>query len=54
MLHAELINSKKILLPHYALQMEYFQDDVFPDTKVTWEPALTATEWFSGNLKAGS
>jgi len=34
--------------------VEFFQDDVFPDTKVTWEPALTATDWFSGNLNSFS
>jgi len=32
--------------------VEYFQDDVFPDTKVTWEPALSASSWFSGKFKA--
>ena len=32
----------------FRLQKEYFQDDVFPDTKVTWEPALTGSDWFSG------
>jgi coronin-7 len=31
-----------------VLQKEYFQDDVFPDTKVLWEPTLTADEWFAG------
>ncbi|XP_064636401.1 coronin-7-like isoform X2 [Lineus longissimus] len=30
------------------VKKEYFQDDVFPDTKVLWEPTLTADEWFSG------
>ena len=29
-------------------QMEYFQDDLFPDTLVTWEPTLSADEWLSG------
>jgi len=28
--------------------MDYFQDDIFPDTKVTWEPAVSAENWFSG------
>nr|KAG5706189.1 hypothetical protein BaRGS_019516 [Batillaria attramentaria] len=27
---------------------EYFQDDLYPDTLVTWEPALTAAEWLGG------
>ena len=29
-------------------QMEYFQDDLFPDTRVWWEPALTSDQWFTG------
>lgn len=28
--------------------MEYFQDDLFPDTRVWWEPALTSDQWFTG------
>lgn len=28
--------------------MEYFQDDLFPDTRVWWEPALTSDQWFAG------
>ena len=28
--------------------MEYFQDDIFPDTTVTWKPTLTAAEWLMG------
>ena len=28
--------------------MEYFQDDLFPDTTVSWEPALTSDQWFAG------
>jgi len=31
--------------------MEYFQDDIFPETKVKWKPALTSKEWFSGKNK---
>ncbi|MEE6528528.1 hypothetical protein FKM82_030941, partial [Ascaphus truei] len=27
---------------------EFFQDDVFPVSRVTWEPALSAGEWLSG------
>ncbi|XP_013378981.1 coronin-7-like, partial [Lingula anatina] len=27
---------------------QFFQDDLFPDTRVTWEPCLTAEEWFRG------
>ena len=28
--------------------MEYFQDDLFPDTRVWWEPALASDQWFAG------
>jgi len=28
--------------------VEYFQDDLFPDTRVWWEPALTSDQWFAG------
>lgn len=28
--------------------MEYFQDDLFPDTRVWWEPAVTSDQWFAG------
>ncbi|XP_021364093.1 coronin-7-like isoform X2 [Mizuhopecten yessoensis] len=30
------------------VKMEYFQDDLFPDTRVTWEPTMTSDEWLSG------
>ncbi|KAJ7357667.1 Coronin-7 [Desmophyllum pertusum] len=30
------------------VKMEYFQDDLFPDTTVSWEPALTSDQWFAG------
>ncbi|BFZ15285.1 hypothetical protein BsWGS_18324 [Bradybaena similaris] len=30
---------------------EFFQDDLFPDTSVTWEPTLTAEQWLAGNDK---
>ncbi|XP_033742691.1 coronin-7-like isoform X2 [Pecten maximus] len=30
------------------VKMEYFQDDLFPDTRVTWEPTMTSEEWLSG------
>ncbi|XP_055990951.1 coronin-7 isoform X1 [Sorex fumeus] len=30
------------------VRKEFFQDDVFPETAVTWEPALTAQAWLSG------
>lgn len=32
-----------------GLQKEFFQDDVYPDTAVCWEPALTASAWLSGS-----
>ncbi|XP_072549186.1 coronin-7 isoform X2 [Salminus brasiliensis] len=31
------------------VRKEFFQDDVFPETAVWWEPALTAVAWFSGS-----
>lgn len=34
------------------IKSELFQDDLFPPTKVLWEPTLTASEWFSGSNKA--
>lgn len=30
------------------LRSEYFQDDIFPPQRVTWEPALSASQWLSG------
>ena len=29
-------------------QMDYFQDDIYLETRVKWEPAVTAEEWFAG------
>lgn len=31
------------------VKKEFFQDDVYPDTTVCWEPALTAAAWLSGS-----
>lgn len=31
------------------MQKEFFQDDLYPDTAVCWEPALTASAWLSGS-----
>ncbi|KAK1130586.1 hypothetical protein K0M31_018711 [Melipona bicolor] len=33
------------------IKSELFQDDLFPPTKVTWKPTMTATEWFNGANK---
>ncbi|CAL1541238.1 unnamed protein product [Lymnaea stagnalis] len=33
------------------VKLEYFQDDLFPDTRVTWEATLTADEWLAGKDK---
>lgn len=33
------------------VKKEFFQDDVFPPTRVTWEPALSAAEWLNGKDK---
>ncbi|XP_043312091.1 coronin-7 isoform X1 [Cervus canadensis] len=30
------------------VRKEFFQDDVFPDTAVSWEPALSAEAWLGG------
>ncbi|XP_017657022.1 coronin-7 isoform X3 [Nannospalax galili] len=30
------------------VRKEFFQDDVFPDTAVSWEPALSAKAWLGG------
>ncbi|XP_038057415.1 coronin-7-like [Patiria miniata] len=30
------------------VKREYFQDDIFPDTRVTWESVLTSHEWLDG------
>ena len=32
-------------------QKEYFQDDIFSDTTVTWEPAINAADWLDGGNK---
>ena len=31
--------------------MEYFQDDLYPDTAVTWQPTMTCAEWLAGSDK---
>lgn len=36
------------------IKSELFQDDLFPPTKVLWEPTLTASEWLSGSNKAAA
>ncbi|CAL1674426.1 unnamed protein product [Lasius platythorax] len=36
------------------IKSELFQDDLFPPTKVTWKPTLSATEWFNGGNKQPS
>ncbi|CAH0770610.1 unnamed protein product [Bemisia tabaci] len=33
------------------IKTELFQDDLFPPTRVTWKPTITAAEWFSGRDK---
>lgn len=30
------------------VQNDYFQDDLFPPTKVLWEPTMTSSKWFGG------
>lgn len=29
-------------------QKEYFQDDIYPPTRVWWEPALSGSAWLAG------
>ncbi|XP_062610316.1 coronin-7-like [Saccostrea cucullata] len=31
------------------VRLEFFQDDLFPDTRVTWEPTMTSKEWLAGS-----
>ncbi|KAJ7306057.1 hypothetical protein JRQ81_010423 [Phrynocephalus forsythii] len=31
------------------VKKDYFQDDLYPDTEVWWEPALSATAWLKGS-----
>lgn len=33
------------------LRKEFFQDDLFPETRVTWESVLSSDQWFSGSNK---
>lgn len=40
---------KELKLCVFCLQKEFFQDDVYSDTAVCWEPALTASAWLSGS-----
>lgn len=30
------------------IKLDLFQDDLFPPTKVTWDPVMSGNEWFSG------
>lgn len=30
------------------LQIEYFQDDIFPRTRITWKPTTSSEKWFDG------
>lgn len=36
------------------LRSELFQDDLFPDTRVTWQPTMSSAEWFSGICRQAS
>ena len=31
------------------MQSDYFQDDLFPPTRILWEPSMSAQEWFTGS-----
>lgn len=30
------------------VKKNFFQDDLFPPTRILWEPTMTSSEWFSG------
>lgn len=33
------------------IKIEFFQDDLFPDSRVSWEPTMSAEEWLGGMNK---
>lgn len=33
-------------------QVEFFQDDLFPETRVTWKPVVDSSDWFNGQDKS--
>ncbi|GIY09473.1 coronin-7 [Caerostris darwini] len=45
-LTASTIEPISFLVPR--LRSEYFQDDLFPPTRKTWQPSMTNSEWFAG------
>lgn len=40
-----------LLINSSGFQSEYFQDDIFPRTRVTWKPTSSSEEWFKGCSK---
>ncbi|XP_014784002.1 coronin-7 isoform X1 [Octopus bimaculoides] len=52
----EFAHAWRLLLTHIEpvsfkvprVKSNFFQDDLFPDTKVLWEPALSGSDWLSG------
>jgi len=32
------------------VKVEYFQDDIFPDTRISWQPTLASAEWLNGDM----
>lgn len=30
------------------IKIQYFQDDIFQNTRVTWKPTVTSEEWLDG------
>lgn len=30
------------------IKTQFFQDDIFQDTRVTWKPTVTSEEWLDG------
>lgn len=44
-----LYHNSVLCVSTLAFQKEFFQDDVYTDTAVWWEPAMTASAWLSGS-----
>lgn len=53
---ARLICLKKTNIEYVSvfvprIKLDYFQDDIFSDIRVSWEAAMTGEEWLEGELK---
>lgn len=45
-------NLEKITFRVPRIKKDVFQDDLFPDSLVTWEPVTTGTKWMLGEQAA--